>query len=444
MLWNPFEDIVPRTTPQERAAEAQRRAAEAAAAEAAARGAARPRKRNLALLSFGEDAEDEEAQVAAMGRRAKVGSAHEALRGDARLAAPEETPEVEALERRRQEALERVRASLKAGGGGGDGGAGEREGGSGGGGGRESAAERVARERAERRAREGGSDAGDGEAAGGSGSESDGERRREQGERGGDGSGGSDGGGGGDRGGAKKRDSARAAVAERRELLREKRTEALQRGIGRVQRPDAVADADLLKPWQAAREAFKNKKRAIGDRQRDTLARLAAFTGKLRGGGEGEDEEGGSGGGGKEQRRQKQQKAGSGGGSKEGGGGEGEEEEHYDGRVKQSVDHRAYLPAAWRVDDYGEGGDGDEGDGGADEDNAGGGLAALRRHRLEFAKGAAAGELQLGGDGRALDDYVVLDPLLEAAKGKFSKQAQAAQREKKQKAAWASSGRGVG
>jgi hypothetical protein len=40
---------------------------------------------------------------------------------------------------------------------------------------------------------------------------------------------------------------------------------------------------------------------------------------------------------------------------------------------------------------------------------------------------------------RSLDDYVVLDPLLEAAKGKFSKTAQKA---KKQQSAWA--GRGVG
>jgi hypothetical protein len=149
------------------------------------------------------------------------------------------------------------------------------------------------------------------------------------------------------------------------------------------------------------------------------------------------------------------------------------------------------MPAAWRVDDYGD----DDDDGGQLD------LASLRQHKLEFAKGAAAGELNLGGDGRcgrvcwkagwgwgaggadgggaglrgappgprrsfrlplapprptstpttplpphsptprqrSLDDYVVLDPLLEAAKGKFSKTAQKA---KKAASAWA--GRGVG
>ncbi len=66
------------------------------------------------------------------------------------------------------------------------------------------------------------------------------------------------------------------------------------------------------------------------------------------------------------------------------------EEGAYDGRVKATIDHRAYMPAAWRVDDYGE--DEDEG---PELD-----LAALRKHRLEFAKGAKAGELNLGGDGR--------------------------------------------
>jgi hypothetical protein len=49
------------------------------------------------------------------------------------------------------------------------------------------------------------------------------------------------------------------------------------------------------------------------------------------------------------------------------------------------------MPAAWRVDDYGD----DDEDGGGHLD-----LASLRQHRLEFAKGSAAGELNLGGDGR--------------------------------------------
>jgi hypothetical protein len=47
--------------------------------------------------------------------------------------------------------------------------------------------------------------------------------------------------------------------------------------------------------------------------------------------------------------------------------------------VRADLDHKAYLPAAWRVDDYLELE--------ADDDD----LTSLRQHKLEFAKGAAAG-----------------------------------------------------
>ncbi len=141
-----------------------------------------------------------------------------AAQGDARLLAPDETPEVEELERKRQEAVDRVRSALgksdgAAGGGGGGGGA------SGGGG----VKERVERERAERREREGGreEEGGEEEESGGSGEEEEGERR-----------GGKAGGGEGDKkGGAAAAD--RDAVAERKEMIREKRSETLQKGIGR-------------------------------------------------------------------------------------------------------------------------------------------------------------------------------------------------------------------
>lgn len=56
--------------------------------------------------------------------------------------------------------------------------------------------------------------------------------------------------------------------------------------------------------------------------------------------------------------------------------------------------------------------------------------------RLEFSKAPGADAMARRDD---LDDYEVYDPLLEAAKGKFSR---AAQREKKKQTNWA--GRGTG
>lgn len=43
-----------------------------------------------------------------------------------------------------------------------------------------------------------------------------------------------------------------------------------------------VADADLLKPWQLSRERYKARKKAVGDREKDTLARLNKFQAALR------------------------------------------------------------------------------------------------------------------------------------------------------------------
>ena len=93
--------------------------------------------------------------------------------------------------------------------------------------------------------------------------------------------------------------------------------------------------------------------------------------------------------------------------------------------MDSSIDHRAYMPAAWRLDEtLGEGGD-SVGDGDLS-------LGALRRHKLKFA--GAKGS----GDGLArteqANDYVVLDPLLEAGKAKFNK---AVQRQKKRDNEWA-------
>jgi hypothetical protein len=63
-------------------------------------------------------------------------------------------------------------------------------------------------------------------------------------------------------------------------------------------------------------------------------------------------------------------------------------------------------------------------------------LLVLAVARLEFSKAPGNDAMARRDD---VDDYVVFDPLLEAAKGKFSR---AAQREKKKQTNWA--GKGLG
>lgn len=70
VLWNPFEDIIPRSTPASRSAEAAAKAAAVAKAK-------KPEKKNLKLLSFGEEAEEDE--TAAAGGAGKIKSAHDVL-----------------------------------------------------------------------------------------------------------------------------------------------------------------------------------------------------------------------------------------------------------------------------------------------------------------------------------------------------------------------------
>ncbi len=94
----------------------------------------------------------------------------------------------------------------------------------------------------------------------------------------------------------------------------------------------------------------------------------------------------------------------------------------YAGEVRQDIDHRAYMPAAWRLDDYLVG----------DDDVT---LDELRSHKLAFSK--STGDAMSRRDD--VDDYVVVDPLLERAKGKFSK---AEQKERKKQTEWAGRARG--
>ncbi|EFN59481.1 hypothetical protein CHLNCDRAFT_18801, partial [Chlorella variabilis] len=68
VLWNPFDDLRPR---------AEARGAEAAAAEAKRQ--SRKQGKNFALMSFGEEAEEEDQEAAEAAAKLKIKSAHDAL-----------------------------------------------------------------------------------------------------------------------------------------------------------------------------------------------------------------------------------------------------------------------------------------------------------------------------------------------------------------------------
>lgn len=199
----------------------------------------------------------------------------------------------------------------------------------------------------------------------------------------------------------------------------------------RVKLHQDVVDADLLKPWQVTREKYKQRKKRLGDREKDTLAKLQAFTSALRS----KDIPAASAGPPSANSKTigtataAQQNA-VGTAREVPDAADAEDEPLYNGEVRKDIDHRAYMPAAWRVDDYLK-----QGDGGVDEDD----FARLRAHKLVFAKQAAAGDAMARRDD--VDDYVVFDPLLEEKKGKFSK---AAQKMQKQQTGWAKRAQGEG
>ena len=352
VLWNPFDDIQPRTSRAER--EEEKRVKEVAAR---AKPANVPKKK-LELLSFGDEAEEAEEEGPA--RAKKIVSAHDAL-NDKRLG--KEAPVDERLEK-----LKRTRPDSDQKGvtmsfdendeeeeddqGVADKGFGS---------------EMRERMMAKRRQVEGG----------GSRAEAAVSRPSDE---------------------ALKRESARELREERNERIEELKMQTKAKGIGRLAAADAVADAELLKPWQLAREKYKQQKGRIGDREKDTMSRLRDFQHKLN-----------------SQDPNKKLP------------------DHvekatdrapiealgYDGKVSTEIDHNSYLPAAWRLESYLD----------EEDENEDLSLKGLRQHRLKFIT-ITGKTADTGRDVNNLDDLVVFDPLLEKNKGKFSKANQA--KEKRQ------------
>ncbi|KAK9819770.1 hypothetical protein WJX72_002180 [[Myrmecia] bisecta] len=390
VLWNPFEDIVPRSTKEEREAKA-------AAARAAAGSEVRPAKRqkkNLALLSFAEEGEAEE-EAAAL--PAKIKSAHDVIEDRRLLKA--DTEAAEALARAEAEAeAERVRiraavrgalASSK------DGGASvpssndadvkqperleedDRQ---------AFAAQMRASLAAKKKAiavekdtkQEPGPSSEHSEDE-----ESDSDKRFKKG-----------------------------STAQRRdEMLRTSRASA---AMVKPSRQVNVEDAELLSAYQRKQQEYKQRKKLTQHREKDTLARLAKFSAALKAAKVAQPAPAADAQPASQPSADDADAAPSTRGQGSG----------YDGKVRTDIDHDLLKPAAWRVDSYLD-----------EEEDIG--FEGLRSHTLKFAKDPNKKDAMARTEN--VDDYVVHDPTLEAGKAAYNK-AQA--RKQKKERAWA--GKAVG
>lgn len=331
VLWNPFDDIKPRMTRQEKEEKAK---VDAAAAAAVLKKAQRQKGRNFKLISFGDEAEEEEEDALAASARLKIKSAHDALE-DKKLG-KQAAVEVD---------LQNVRKKL---------GKASRTGGIGISGGEESATEKmkarikqqqevaaaavldvVKEKEAEVVAAAAEDSKEEGQAAAAS---NDDEEDQEEGQT------------------VKKRkqSSSKQLLADQ-QCKSQKASTAV---IAPSKQMNLGTETELLTNWERKRKEYKEKRRLGGNRERETLEKLAKFQATLK--------------------RQHQPKA---------------------AATKPPNDNNnssnPYVPAAWRIDGFIKDDDVDD-----DQLN----LHSLRQHKLEFSK-----DHLVGGD--KYDDYTVVDPL---------------------------------
>ncbi|KAK9846395.1 hypothetical protein WJX81_002949 [Elliptochloris bilobata] len=391
VLWNPFEDIVPRSTREDReAAAAEAREREEAAVRAEKKG----RKKNLALLSFAEDEGGKDADGAAAATRG-IASAHDRL-DDARLVRQntEAAQDLAAREAAAEEERRRVRARLTR-----------------------AAPAQPAPAAAAGEARSGEAHVAGGpphEAGGGSGFGASmharalarrramGDEPRPEGDaaaRPGDGDEDAN-----DDDDADAEPGPNSTAARRGEALKGSATAAIVRPSKQV----LLEDAELLTTWQRRQAEYKARRKLTGKREADILSRLTSFQSKVRRGDDGL-------GLGRAAAPPEAAQA-------EPSGHQADIGKAYAGQVREDIDHEALKPAAWRVDGYLEG---------VEEEDLS--LGALRGHRLAFPKGPDARDKMARRDDG--DDLMVVDPLLEKGKAKWNK-AQA--KAKKRQTEWAS------
>ncbi|CAK0747412.1 hypothetical protein CVIRNUC_001763 [Coccomyxa viridis] len=372
VLWNPFEDIEPRSTREDRehAAAAKRAAEKAAAAEEK-----KKNKKNLKVLSFGDDVEEDDEDL---GPPSAMRSAHDATK-DPRLLKEEDEAAAAVREKdaAEEDERQRLRASVR--------GALKKQDKAGEDGNADSSAADAdhhtveefgaqMRAAAEARRRDLGSDAKE------KAVDPDAETDADDSDQ--------------DEGGALEN-----GLEDRRsKAMSGKATRAKERISKRVH----VEDAELLTDWQRRQAEFKQRRAISGaEGAKAKQERMRAFQARLRG-------SGAAGPAGQPVAAPAADAA----------------AEAYSGQVAKDVDHEALMPAAWRLDRY------LDADVEADEDIS---MASLRGHRLKYDKSLMRDDMARNDN---VDDLKVEDPLALKGNGKGEAYNRVLAKEKRKEREW--------
>jgi peptidyl-prolyl cis-trans isomerase SDCCAG10 len=326
VLWNPFDDIKPRMTRQE---EEEKAKAEAAAAAVVLKKEQKQKGRNFKLISFGDEAEEEEEDALAASARLKIKSAHDALE-DKKLG-KQAAVEVDLQNVRERlgkvtnggrggggSAIEKMKARIKQQ--------------------QEAAGLQVVKEKEVEVVVIAEEDKKGGQVA--AAAAEDEEEYRDQTIK------------------KRKKSSSKQLLADQQYKSQKVSTAA----IAPSKQITLGTETELLTSWERKRKEYKEKRRLGGNREKETLDKLAKFQATLK-------------------RRQPKAPT------------TGLAVEYTDDKDKVSSD--PYVPAAWRIDGFIKDDDVDD-----DQLN----LHSLRQHKLEFTK-----DHLVGGDKH--DDYTVVDPL---------------------------------
>jgi peptidyl-prolyl cis-trans isomerase SDCCAG10 len=335
VLWNPFDDIKPRMTRQEKEEKVK---TEAAAAAAVLKKEQIQKGRNFKLISFGDEAEEEEEDALAASARLKIKSAHDALE-DKKLG-KQAAVEVDLQNVRERlgktssttgrgegSAIEEMKARIKQ----------QQE--------VAAAGLKVINEKEVEVVVIGEEDKKGGQVA--AAASEDEEAYQDQ---------------------TIKKRKISSSKSSSKQLLADQQYKSQKASTAAIAPSKQITlgtETELLTNWERKRKEYKEKRRLGGNREKETLDKLAKFQAILK---------------------HQQPKAATTGSAVE---------PTNDNDNNDKSNSNPYVPAAWRIDGFIKDNDVDD-----DQLN----LHSLGQHKLEFAK-----DHLVGGDKH--DDYTVVDPL---------------------------------